>query len=71
MNTAYLKDLGEQVTVAFAGALVTALGGDAVDVWHINWKLALGVAGGVAVISLLKGIVAKGFGNKDSASFVK
>lgn len=68
----YLTDLGERVGWTFLQALGSALIlGGAFDVTGIQdmsvWKSAL-LAAVAAVLSLLKGIVAKAIGDRNSAS---
>lgn len=68
----YVRDLIERVVAtfvtAFLGVLVT---GGVFDVSHLRdasaWQAA-GLAGVAAVLSLVKGIVAKFVGDRDSAS---
>lgn len=64
----YVRDLAERVGASFAGGFLSVIGLDAVNVLQLDWKAALGVGGGAALVSLLKGFAAKGFGNADSAS---
>jgi len=63
----YLKDLVERVAATFVGALIVALPASATDLvdWTV-WEAAL-FAGGTAVLSLLKGLVARHTGPSDSA----
>lgn len=68
----YVRDLVERIAttfaVAFLGTLVT---GGWFDVSHIRDVSALqaaGLAGAAAVLSLIKGLVAKWVSNRDSAS---
>lgn len=68
MTKLYWRDLGERVLASFAGGVLSVTGLDAFDVVQLDWKAALGIGAGAAVISLLKGFVAKGIGNSDSAS---
>lgn len=67
----YLKDLAERVLASFAGGILAVLGADMFDALHADWKAALGVGLGAAVVSLLKGFAAKAVGDPDSASLVK
>lgn len=60
----YLTDLAERAAASAAGAVLAAWGSDAVNLFNVNW----GIARGAAVVSVLKGIVAKFVGNSDSAS---
>ncbi|TCO56806.1 holin [Actinocrispum wychmicini] len=69
-STAYLKDLAERALSSFAGGILTILGGDAVNAWNIDYKAALGVGLGAAIVSTLKGLTAKGVGDSDTAAFL-
>lgn len=64
----YLRDLLERVLASFAGGALSVFGLDAINVLTADWKTALGVGAGAAVVSLLKGFAAKGIGDRDSAS---
>jgi hypothetical protein len=64
----YVTDLVERVLASFAGGFLTITGLDGFDVLHLDWKAALGVGAGAALVSFLKGLAAKALGNKDSAS---
>jgi hypothetical protein len=65
----YAVDLGERVIFTFLAteaALVTAAG--PADMFHVSFWHAMGTGGLAAVATLLKGIAARGFGAKNSAS---
>lgn len=64
----YFRDLLERVVASFAGGALSVIGLDAVNVLSLDWKAALGVGSGAALVSLLKGLAAKAVGNPDSAS---
>lgn len=67
----FLLDAAERVVVTFiqvAIAVVVASGADWVDV--NTWEAA-GLAGGAAALSALKAVIARRFGDAESASFVK
>jgi len=64
----YLTDLVERVLASFAGGFLTVTGLDVVDVLHLDWKAALGVGAGTALVAFLKGLAAKFVGNTESAS---
>lgn len=68
--TTYLKDLLERVVASFAAGALSVLGLDAVNVLTLDWKAALGVSGGTALVSLLKTLAARKVGDPDSASTV-
>lgn len=66
----YFLDLGERVLSSFAGALLAFLGGDVLDLWAVNWPSALGVAGGAALVSLIKALLATRVGDPQSAALL-
>lgn len=63
----YLKDLLERSTSSFAGAAVAVLGAGQVNILDADWRAALGVGAGAAVMSLLKGLAARSTGPSDGA----
>jgi len=67
----YAKDLAERVIWTFLGgtiAVVVAAG--PADVLHASFWQAAATGGVAAVVSLVKGLAARGFGAKNSASTV-
>ena len=65
----YAIDLGERVLFTFLAAeaaVVTAAG--PADMFHASFWQATGAAGLAAVVTLVKGVVARGIGAKNSAS---
>lgn len=64
----YLRDLAERVAWSFAGGALSVLGLDTVNVLNMDWRAAIGVGAGAAVISVLKGIAARFRGDPTSAS---
>lgn len=64
----YFRDLAERTLASFAGGFLSVLGLDAVNVLSLDWKATLGVGGGAALVSLLKGFAAKAVGDPQSAS---
>ncbi|MFI5755613.1 hypothetical protein [Streptomyces sp. NPDC051569] len=67
--TTYAKDLGERVVWTF----LTASGGVALaagpaDMFHASFWQTVGAAGIAAAGSLVKGMVARAFGSRNSAS---
>lgn len=68
----YAIDLAERVATTFvvsaAGVLITA---DAGTIGHVTFWQGVAAAGVAAAGSLVKGILARAFGNKDSASLAK
>lgn len=69
---AYGKDLAERVLATFAvatgGVLTTATAG---NVGHASFWQAVGIGGVAAAYSLVKGVLAKAFGDSNSASLIK
>lgn len=67
----YLKDLAERVGSTFVAGFLAALVANWTGVIPSDWKawLLTGAVAGVA--SVVKGLVAKGVGNPDSASLTK
>lgn len=65
--SAYLRDLAERVLASFAGGVLSVTGLDAFNILHLDWKAAVGVGGGAALLSLLKGLAARRVGDPDSA----
>ena len=63
----YWKDLVERVIASFAEGVLSVIGLDAVNLLDVDWRAALGVGGGVALVTLLKGLAARGTGSPDSA----
>ena len=77
MNAVYLKDLAERVlatfSVAFVGAWLPSVldaGGDWQAVINLSTAQKALLAGGAAVLTLAKGVIAKLIGDSDSASLV-
>lgn len=81
MNITFSKDLLERVLSTFFGAafvaVIGAWAGSGLDAEHLNdlsaWqKLASAgiLAGGAAVFSLVKGMIAKNVGDPNSASLI-
>ncbi|MFF1702615.1 hypothetical protein [Streptomyces sp. NPDC058252] len=68
----YARDLAERVASTF----VVAAGGVAVaagpaDMFHASFWQTMGAAGVAAAASLVKGMAARAFGTKNSASLVQ
>jgi hypothetical protein len=61
----YVKDLLERVVVTFLGAFLAVF-----TVTDVNTAKAAAVAGAAAVLSLIKGLVAKKAASADTASLV-
>jgi hypothetical protein len=68
----YIRDLVERILATFVQAFLAALvAGNWFDVTHLrdlSIVQAAGLSAIAAVLSLVKGLVAKGIGNRDSAS---
>lgn len=67
----YLKDLGERVLASFATGVLTVVGTDALSLFDLDWKAALGLGASFAVTTILKGLVARKVGDPESASLLK
>jgi hypothetical protein len=67
--TTYAKDLAERVIWTFLAAVAgVALAAGPADMLHASFWQAVATAGVAAVVSLVKGLLARGFGAKNSAS---
>lgn len=66
-NRAFLRSLAERALMTFAQALVAVWGVGQFDVLHADWANALSVAGGAALLSVLK-TIAVGFGSDGNPS---
>lgn len=65
----FVKDLTERVAATFLVVLVPLLGADGANVVAgLDWGKTLLIAGSAALLSLLKGLLAKLKGDPDSAS---
>lgn len=69
-SAAFWRDTAERVISSFVGALAAFLGGDVLDLWAVNWPSALGVAGGAALVSLIKALLASRVGDPQSAALL-
>jgi Putative lactococcus lactis phage r1t holin len=54
----WFKNTGLTSAQSAAHALLGVVGGNAVDLWHFDYKQALGLSAGAAVVSLLGAVVA-------------
>lgn len=63
MNKAYVLDLLERVGTTFLGGALVVAGTEAADWTDLTMWKAAGIAGGLAVVSLLKGIAARFVGD--------
>lgn len=66
----FVRDLAERALASVAGGVLSVVGLDAVNVLHVDWKAAVGVGIGAGVVAVLKGVVARGVGDKDSAALL-
>ena len=65
---AWLTDTLERVaSTAAEVALPSFLGS---DIFHIDWRAALGLTASAAIVTVLKAVVAKFKGDPNTASFV-
>lgn len=64
---AYLRDLLERVTSTFAATLGAVWAAGPLNILESDWKTALSVSASAALLSLLKGVVARGTGPTDGA----
>lgn len=75
MNTIYSlgfwRDAAERAAKTAAQSAVIALGGDAFNVWTVDWAGVSGVSLGGALLSLLTSIGSAGLANRGTASLTK
>lgn len=64
----YLRDLVERALSSAAGAALAVLGAGVVDVLTVDWANVGAIALGAAVVSVLKGLVARNVGDHESAA---
>jgi hypothetical protein len=68
----WLLDTTERVLASFAGTLLSVWGvGSGLNLLDVNWQLSLSLAGGAALVSLLKAVGASRIGDQNSASLAK
>lgn len=70
-TVSFWKATAEQALTAFAASMLSLLGAGVVDVLSVPWTTDLRVAAGVAVVSVLKSLVASQVGTKGTPSFLK
>lgn len=63
-------DALERCLATFAGAVLAFAGGDTLNLTEVYWPAALSIAGGAALVSLLKAIVAAGVGEVGTAALL-
>ena len=66
----WLVDAAERAAKSFAQGVLTAFTGDAVDVWHLDWKAVLGVGLGSAIYSVLSSVISAPVGATATASLI-
>lgn len=64
----FWADAIERAVKSLAQAVVIALGGNAVDVWHVDWQTVTGVGLGGGVLSLLTSLASVGIASRGTAS---
>jgi hypothetical protein len=71
MSRVFWVQVGERAVGAAAAALLSLWAvGDGFNLLHVNWNAALGVAGGAALASVLKSLLAANVGPADTPSLV-
>jgi hypothetical protein len=53
----FFRAVAERAVGGFSGVLATALAADGADLCSVRWKAAFGLAGGVALLSILTSLV--------------
>ncbi|CAM5346026.1 hypothetical protein [Streptomyces aurantiogriseus] len=68
----YARDLAERTVATFVvAACGVGVAAGPADMFHASFWQTMGAAGVAAAASLLKGVVARAFGEKNSASLAK
>lgn len=70
-TVSFWKATAEQAVTAFAASMLTLLGAGVVDVLSVPWTVDLRIAGGVALVSVLKSLVGSQLGDKGTPSFLR
>ncbi|MYS15151.1 hypothetical protein [Streptomyces sp. SID4982] len=71
-GAAYARDLTERTLATFVGAAcAVGVAAGPADMFHASFWQTMGAAGIAAAVSLLKGMAARAFGTKNSASLAK
>lgn len=70
-TVSFWKATAEQAVTAFAASMLTLLGAGVVDVLTVPWTVDLRIAGGVALVSVLKSLVGSQLGDKGTPSFLR
>lgn len=68
MNYSFFRDAAERAVSTFAQSVLSVLGMDVLDVFSVDWKGAVGVGLGGALLSLLKSVAARKVGTEGTAS---
>lgn len=69
-SVSFWKDSGERAVKSAAQAAMLAVGGDAINVWSLDWVTVAGVGLGGGVLSLLTSLASERIGTKGTASAV-
>ncbi len=64
----WLKDATERALKTFAQTLAVTLGAGAVDILSVDWRAALSISAGAALVSVLMSVGSEPFGNRGTAS---
>lgn len=70
-SLAFWRDATERALKTAAQSAVIALGGDAFNVWAVDWAGVSGVSLGGAVLSVLTSVASAGIANRGTASLTK
>lgn len=71
LTASYWTGVTDRCVKSFAQALLLLWGADAgFNVLQVNWAIALGLAGGAAMLSLLTSIASAPVGDKGTTSFL-
>lgn len=68
-TTEFWKDAGERIVSSVLITGLAVLGGDALDVFHADWGVVGVAVGNVAVLTLVKTLLASNLGAKGTAGF--
>lgn len=67
----FVQDLLERAAKSAAQAVVLTLGGDAINVWTVDWETVTGVGLGAAVLSAATSLASLKVGNSGTASLTE
>lgn len=65
--SAYVRDLLERVVATFVVGALSVLGSNALDLTNVSTLKSAAIGGGAAVLTLVKGLLAKRVGSPDTA----